>query len=153
MNGPTGISSATDLQTIVSDVLGNLAFLVSDDVDAAAPVNRADALTCTIQYQGPVSGELGCRCTPNFARQLTANLLGLDPADPAAQASAHDAVREFMNVLCGQFVTAVHGHEGVFNLTIPNIVSGVVEPATRPTAECTLSIAGESLRFWFRGAA
>ena len=35
---------------------------------------------------------------------------------------AEDAVKEFMNILCGQFVTAVHGTRDVFNLTIPEIV-------------------------------
>ena len=52
---------------------------------------------------------------------LAANLLGTDPMDDDAKSKANDAVKEFMNIVCGQFITASHGTEDVFDLTIPQI--------------------------------
>ena len=40
----------------------------------------------------------------------------------------YDALREFMNVVCGQFITACHGTDRVFNLSIPTAVECAESP-------------------------
>lgn len=66
-------------------------------------------------------GTLRFRCSSDFSILLAANLLGIDPQDEDAEAKAKDAVKEFMNIICGQLVTAIHGSNEVFDLTIPQI--------------------------------
>jgi CheY-specific phosphatase CheX len=111
--------SAT-LTTIFSEVLANLAFMFTEEEQV--DLSPADAwLETVISYEGPTRGTLRFRCTTDFSILLAANLLGIDSHDEEADAKARDAVKEFMNIVCGQLVTAVHGTEDIFNLTIPEI--------------------------------
>ena len=133
-----------DLATIVSDVLGDLAFLVGDQ-ERSLPPPGAVWMECRIAYSGPCSGTLRCWCTRDFAVQLAANLLGVEPDDPAVQGGLEDALGEFMNVVCGQLVTAWHGEDAVFNLSIPTAVVCREPPRFDPDpAEgvCALSVGG-----------
>lgn len=115
------VSKTRTLTAIFSEVLANLAFMFTDDEQTEA--SSGDAwLETTISYQGPVNGTLIFRCTRNFAVLLAANLLGIDPEENVAARQCEDAVREFMNIVCGQFVTSMHGSDNVFNLSIPKTV-------------------------------
>ncbi len=109
------------LATIFSEVLANLAFMFNDE-DPAEPPPGGVWFETTVGYSGPAAGTLRLRCTRDFSTRLAANLLGADPNDADTQEKANDAVKEFMNILCGQFITAAYGTEEVFNLTIPVIV-------------------------------
>jgi CheY-specific phosphatase CheX len=106
------------LATIFSEVLASLAFMFTDQ-EMAEPDPGEPWLETAISYRGSAKGTLRFRCTRSFAVQLSANLLGLDPLDEEATNQAEVAVKEFMNILCGQFVTSVHGTKDVFDLTIP----------------------------------
>lgn len=115
---PPTDAGTRDLGNLVSDVLGDLAFMVTDAA-------RDDDLTCSpwlageVKYRGPVNGSVHCWCSRSFGAQLAANLLGVEPGTPDAQLAAEDALRELLNVLCGQLVTRWHGTDAVFNLSIP----------------------------------
>jgi CheY-specific phosphatase CheX len=109
------------LTAIFSEVLANLAFMFTDDDQSdAAPGDIW--LETTIGYEGPAKGTLVFRCTRSFSVLLAANLLGIDPEDATATRQCEDAVREFMNIVCGQFVTAMHGAQDVYDLTIPRTI-------------------------------
>jgi CheY-specific phosphatase CheX len=111
---------AATLATIFSEVLQNLAFMFSDDDEAeAAPSDHW--LETQIGYTGPRRGSLRLRCPRDFSVLLAGNLLGVDPQADDSEQQACDAVKEFMNILCGQLITAVHGTEDVFDLSIPVI--------------------------------
>jgi hypothetical protein len=137
--------ASPDLATIVGDVLGDLAFLVSDDERPALPLGVV-WLECRISYSGPVSGTLRCWCTQGFASQLAANLLGTRPDDDAVHDGVGDALGEFMNVVCGQLVTAWHGLHAVFGLSIPMVSECRETPCfdlEQRDGACALSISGE----------
>jgi CheY-specific phosphatase CheX len=108
------------LATIFSEILASLAFMFTEE-EAAEDSPEATWIDTSISYEGPTRGTLRLRCTRDFAVQLAATLLGMDPLDDEARRAAEDAVKEFMNILCGQFVTTVHGTGDSFNLTIPQI--------------------------------
>lgn len=134
-----------DLATIVGDVLGDLAFLVGDD-ERPEPPPGAVWLECCISYSGPLSGRLHCWCTRSFALQLAANLLGGSPDDDAALDGVGDALGEFMNVVCGQLVTAWHGTDPVFDLSIPTVSECDETPRVsleQLDGTCALSVSGE----------
>ena len=106
------------LATIFSEVLADLAFMFTEDDQADA--DPADAwLETKIGYRGSECGYLRFRCPAKFCTHLAANLLGVDPTDGNAESQSQDAVKEFMNVVCGHFVTGMYGTEEVFDLTIP----------------------------------
>jgi chemotaxis protein CheY-P-specific phosphatase CheC len=108
------------LAQIFSEVLANLAFMfTAEPGEPATP--GTPCLVTRISYQGPQAGELELWCPEGFAYVLASNLLGVDPEDAEARAKSHDAMKELMNVLCGQLVTTLHGTQGVFNLSIPEL--------------------------------
>ncbi len=109
------------LTTIFSDVLADLAFMFNDDSDEVQYSSDELWLESSVSYRGVAAGTLRLRCTRTFSVTLAANLLGVDPTDIDSDAKADDAVKEFMNIVCGQLITALHGTEHVFDLTIPEI--------------------------------
>ena len=111
------LTTAT-LTTVFSDVLGNLAFMFTDE-DQVDSSPAATWLETTISYHGPATGTLRLQCTSEFGILLAANLRGIEPEDDDAESKAQDAVKEFMNIVCGQFITEMHGNEHVFDLAIP----------------------------------
>jgi len=135
------------LTTIFSEVLANLAFMFTDDESTV--VSAGDVwIETTIGYRGAARGTLKLLCTRDFARLLAANLLGVDPEDPAAESRAHDAAREFMNIVCGQLVTALHGTERVFDISIPTAVDlpSFPEPRQEDPETCILSVEGHRVQ-------
>ena len=139
------------LTTIFSEVLANLAFMFGDDDECAASPSSS-WLETTISYQGPVRGTLQLRCPREFSVLLVANLLGTDVEDDGAESKADDAVKEFMNVLCGQFITATHGAEDFFDLAIPEIhelAEAPDPPGAAATHASTLSVSGHRLDLYY----
>lgn len=108
------------LTTIFSEILANLAFMFTD-AELAEPSPGDRWLETTIAYRGSSSGTLRFRCTSDFSVLLAANLLGIETQDQEARDKARDATGEFMNIVCGQLVTTLHGTDEVFDLTIPEI--------------------------------
>ena len=110
----------TSLTAVVSEVLQNLAFMFPDYDDAE--VSPKDVwLETEIGYAGPARGTLRFHCNRDFTMLLAANLLGIDPEAVDSPAKANDATKEFVNIVCGQLITALHGTEEVFDLSIPRI--------------------------------
>lgn len=143
-----------DLTTVVSNVLGNLAFMITDDEPGELPAGTV-WMQGEISYSGPDEGLLRCWCTRDFGIRLAANLLGIESQQGEALMAAEDAVREFMNVLGGQLVTAWHGTEAVFNLSIPTICECLDAPRLADADAdscCQLSIDGEPLFFTYHRA-
>lgn len=136
--------TSVTLTTIFSEVLANLAFMFTDEEQV--DLSPADTwLETVISYRGPVAGTLRFRCTTDFSVLLAANLLGIDAQDDEADAKARDAVKEFMNIVCGQLVTALYGSEKVFDLTIPQIAELAEAPdlhAAGKVDASTLSVDG-----------
>lgn len=147
---PISASSATsgpELTHVVLEVLGDLAFMLTDDQPTDWSAGTV-SLQGEITYRGCVSGTLRCWCTRDFAARLAANLLGIEAEQREAQADATDAVREFLNVLCGQLITVWHGRQGIFDLAIPTVHEciGAPVPGDRePRYLCRLSVEGEPL--------
>ena len=106
------------LGTIFSEVLADLAFMFTEE-QQSDPVADYDWLETRIGFRGPDCGNLHFRCPAQFCVQLAANLLGIDPKDDDAVGVSHDAAKEFINVVCGHFVTSMYGTEKVFDLSIP----------------------------------
>ena len=130
--------------TIFSEVLANLAFMFTDE-DIPAPAPGDPWIETIIEYRGSVCGTLTFLCTRGFARLLAANLLAIDPQDPAADTKAEDAAREFMNIVCGQLVTTLHGAERMFDLSIPRSTPLESPPDLKAFSDsdgCTLSVEG-----------
>ncbi len=127
---PEQQTQSQTLTTVFSDVLQTLAFLFTDD-EPLQPSAGDVWLETNIAYRGPVSGGLRLWCTRPFSQTLAANLLGIDQPEDLSDQQSEDAVKEFMNVVCGQYVTSAYGSDAVFCLTIPDVAMLSESPDTQ----------------------
>ncbi len=142
------------LATIFSEVLANLAFMFTEE-EPADPEAGDLWFETAISYEGPSRGTLRLRCSSAFTVKLAANLLGVDVEESQAENQAEDAVKEFMNILCGQFVTAVHGTVDIYNLTIPQMAPLTEMPdlgLPDSPERTTLSVDGHRLQLVYDAA-
>lgn len=125
-------TTSPQLRKMFSDVLSDMAFIFLSDPEEGIPLSQY-TLDVHITYSGPTKGSLKLRCDGRFAAQVAANMLGVDPNDASARQARLDAVKELMNVVCGNLVTEFYGTDGLFELSIPE-VSPVLpdEPAEDP---------------------
>ena len=128
------------LTTTLSEVLAELAFLFVDD-NEPEPIGASRWLKTSISYSGPSNGTLRMGCSEEFASLLATNLLGMEEGDDLPGGQANDAVKEFMNILCGRYITDVYGTQDVYNLSIPEISEA--DPTTSCSeAVTTISVGG-----------
>ena len=115
-------SSKKTLAEVIVAVLENQAFIFADVVDnAEAPPLPEEHHVVQMAFIGPVCGGLTMVFPAVMCAEVAANMLGLDEDDELAIAGGQDALKELVNVVCGQVLTEVAGEEPVFDLTVPEI--------------------------------
>ncbi len=123
------------LRKTFSNVLSDMAFMFISDPDETSPAPNY-TLETRISYRGPHTGTIHLRCDGRFAAALAGNLLGLDAMDNEADQQRLDALKELMNVVCGNLVTALYGTDGLYDLTIPEVVPLLLDaPLESPKAD------------------
>jgi len=122
----------TDQQELVAQtferVLENLAFMFTEVAEEAPPPPQGPLVVARMTFSGPQHGRLELMVPHAMCPDIAANVLGLDPGDELVQAKPYDAVKELLNVTCGQLLTAVLGEEPVFNLSIPEVDNADEDP-------------------------
>ncbi len=109
------------LDDVFSSVLESLAFMFAERADKGdLPPADGTSLAVRMRFAGPFSGTLALTVPEATCTELAANVMGMEPEDKAAEEHAADALREVLNVTCGQLLTALAGEEPVFDLSVPN---------------------------------
>jgi hypothetical protein len=126
--------------SVAAETLESLAlmFLVPED-EAATPLplcNRRVAVT----FKGPFDGLLVLAASDGVLLDLAANMLGLESGCKPTLEQQEDALKELVNVACGNLLPAIAGKEPVFHINAPEML---VAWASSQTAESLLP-AGEA---------
>jgi len=109
------------LSGVLENVLEQFAFMFCEPVEFdQVPVPDEPLLQASMTYSGPSTGSLAIAVPQALAAEVAANALGIDDEEESGAAS-HDALRELLNVICGQMLTAIAGEEPVFDLSIPEV--------------------------------
>jgi hypothetical protein len=88
-------------------------------VPAESPLVPApEALLVRIPFTGPFNGSVELLTPEAFGALLAANMLGCEPTDPDATGRAVDALKELMNVTCGDLLSKI-GQAGGFEMGLP----------------------------------
>lgn len=109
------------LTEVFCEILEQMAFMFAEPVEAQediAPAPRESVLA-HLSFVGEFSGKLSLAVPVEMCAELAANMLGEEADDPDAIAKGMDALKELLNVLCGNLLTAFAGDEPVFNLDVP----------------------------------
>jgi CheY-specific phosphatase CheX len=117
------------LVTVFSRVAEELAFMFTDtpdpdDVETA----KNSFVKAHMRFTGPINGTLNMVVPESMCPQIAANVLGLDPADDLFLQAPHDAVKELLNVTCGNLLTEMAGEEPIFDLLPPEV--NIIDRAT-----------------------
>lgn len=117
------------LRTATPRILEQVAFIFAEPTDSPEPFGEY-VREATIDFNGPLTGSLQLTTSTACAVGLAANLLGVDPDDPAAVAFGSDALGETLNMLCGAVLLQVFG-------AVDSRHSGVPHVGERPCADAS----------------
>lgn len=110
-----------ELSRVFTDVLEQLAFMFADPPEDELPPAEEGLARASMTFHGPFSGELTLTVPREMAPVLAANVLGLEPDDELVLQAPYDALKELLNVTCGNVLTAIAGDEPIFDLSVPAI--------------------------------
>lgn len=83
------------------------------------------------EFHGVMHGSIKVLCGHPFMNCLCRNLLGLSEDEEISEEQSQDALKELMNVFCGNFLTQTYGDDTVFDLVYPEVVHPSEEEKNR----------------------
>jgi chemotaxis protein CheY-P-specific phosphatase CheC len=96
------LQASSIVETLV-EVLETMAFIGLMPVEEPPPA-LCDARLVRIRFSRPRPGRIEMVAPAAFGRMLAANITGIEPDDPEADARGDDALRELMNVTSGSLL-------------------------------------------------
>ena len=107
------------LAEVAADTLERLAFIFAAPA-ADAPVVEESALeTVRVNFSGGFSGGLELSLSASVLAELAANMLGADEGQALSADEQRDALKELVNVVCGNLLPAIAGRAQDFNIGTP----------------------------------
>ncbi|HNT33855.1 MAG TPA: chemotaxis protein CheX [bacterium] len=111
------------LNRIVCDVFERMAFMFGEIVEKASlPSLQRTGYLAKMGFEGPICGSVSMAVAQSMCPVIAANVLGMDEDDEFVTEKSLDALKEMLNVICGQIVTSLAGDEPVFDLSVPQVV-------------------------------
>jgi hypothetical protein len=105
---------------VLSDVLEKLAFMFGEETPPEElPPSESGYMQARMAFSGPIKGRLALAVSDEMCPEIAANILGVEPFDERVMEKAQDALKELLNITCGQTLTALAGDEPVFDLSVP----------------------------------
>ena len=108
------------LLSAITDVFEKFGFMFVETAGEPAPDGGDEYLQASITFSGPARGEISIAASPDLSRQLAANALGV-PAGEANAETGQDALKELVNLICGELTVALFGEQPVFDLGVPRV--------------------------------
>ena len=110
------------MSRVTIDTLEKLAFIFAfrDEGEEGQP---GDAMVGgSVSFTGPFSGTLVLTMSIEVLQELAGNMLGLDDDEETTQDNQSDALKETMNVICGNLLPAIAGNEVIFDIGVPGVL-------------------------------
>jgi len=109
------------VRSVVPLVLETAAFMTIwpfQESDGELPVPDVSA---SMTFSGPCSGRLTLRVATEILPLLTQNMLGELEPDDSPEEKGRDALKEVLNMICGNLLTEWQGSDPIFHLSPPEI--------------------------------
>ena len=108
---------------VFADVLEKQAFLFAEPAPEDLLVfPEAGTVVASVGFDGDMDGTIVLTCPGNLALEMAANMMGVDASSDSAREKTGDALKEVLNVTCGNVMTALAGMRPVFNMAPPVIM-------------------------------
>ena len=107
------------LVSVMGEVFEQFAFMflepASQDV---IPAGRIKLYEAAIHFEGPLTGRLAVCAPLAFCHDLAASVLGFED-DQITSEHERDALKELVNVACGEWLVAIAGNKHLIDLSVP----------------------------------
>ncbi|MEZ4240369.1 MAG: chemotaxis protein CheX [Myxococcota bacterium] len=128
------------------DALRRTAYEILEDgmflfLEEAALQPDDEAVVATMRVDGGYCATVGMLASPDVARALASNMLGIEEADVSAPDRAA-AVAEALNILCGRLLAHLVGEEAELTLHPPVLGGGP------DGAQVAFAVEGGQLALW-----
>jgi len=110
------------LTAVTNDTLEKLAFLFAFADEDRNHDSPDPAVMGRVDFNGYFNGFLMMRISDSVIPELAGNMLGLDDEARISKAQQQDALKELLNVICGNALPAIAGEEVEFNIATPEIL-------------------------------
>jgi CheY-specific phosphatase CheX len=110
------------LSQVVEETLSQLAFVFPEDFGYDEPNDALLEITGVVEFSGPFSGSLIMETSASILTEMTANMLGSNPSEASEDEKA-DALKEILNVICGNLLPKIGGTSAVFDIGPPRVTA------------------------------
>jgi len=109
------------LYRVTEDVLGKLAFMFTFSEDERELIESDSVLTASVSFEGLYKGTLVMTISDHVLPELTGNMLGIEEDETSTSEQQYDALKELLNVICGNLLPEIAGKEAIFKVGMPQI--------------------------------
>ncbi|HUX06024.1 MAG TPA: chemotaxis protein CheX [Acidobacteriota bacterium] len=114
--------SREKIDEIFCDVIEKMAFMFGEPVTGdELPPSGPHFYSTEMSFHGAREGSLIIAVPAAMCAEIAANVLGVDIDSELAESRSCDALKELLNVTCGNILTALAGEEPVFDLHPPTL--------------------------------
>lgn len=105
----------------VCRILEQFAFMFAETDDERQVADYpGEFFHAVITFSGSRQGAVALSAPVALCREMAGNVLGEEPAG-GDEAIAQDALKELLNVICGELTAALFGNREAFDLTVPSL--------------------------------
>ncbi len=137
------VQAKEKLYQVAEDIMEKLAFIFSFREEERGAMDDTDSIAALVSFSGKFDGKLIMVVSEEVLPELAGNMLGLDDPGETTEEQRHDALKELINVICGNLLPEIAGKEIVFNVAAPTIFTDagdLVAGAGTPTASARLAL-------------
>ncbi len=111
------------LSRVAEEVMEKLAFMMSFPEAEEAAGSDEPLAAASISFSGAFKGILIVAVSAQMLPRLTGNMLGLDDDEKTTEEQQQDALKELINVICGNFLPDI-GKQDAFHIEPPRVITG-----------------------------
>lgn len=116
-----------ELENIISDVametLEQLAFVFASSADEENLISDVPCVAAKVAFNGPFNGKLFMKTSNQVVDEITVNMLGIDEDEEVSSDQRCDALKETINVICGNILPEIADKKAVFNIDAPEVLT------------------------------
>lgn len=117
----TTLQFEEELCSVFEKVTETMAYMFAERAAVRGLPNfEGEAVESAISFSGPRNGSMVLAVPKDMCVELAASVLGVERDDVDIAEKGIDAIKELLNVICGNVLTEIAGSEPVFNLSMPS---------------------------------
>jgi len=110
------------ISNVVIETIEKLVFMFASPYDPENSTGEDPGTGVSVSFKGPFSGTLGMKVSGEVLSEIAANMLGVDDEGEITIEDKKDALKETINIICGNILPAIAGKQAVFDIDAPEII-------------------------------